>query len=46
MNKKHWNTIFIDGTVNSKIIKEWISDSYNLVIAGLAKAEQKRLKEM
>ena len=46
MNKKHWNTIFIDGAVNSKIIQEWISDSYNLVIAGLAKAEQKRLKEM
>lgn len=31
MNKKHWNTILIDGSVSSKLIKEWIDDSYNLV---------------
>lgn len=31
MNKKHWNTIVVDGSVNSKLLKEWIDDSYNLV---------------
>jgi predicted DNA-binding protein (MmcQ/YjbR family) len=31
MNKKHWNTIIVDGSVSSKQIKEWIDDSYSLV---------------
>jgi predicted DNA-binding protein (MmcQ/YjbR family) len=33
MNKKHWNTIVVDGTVPSKLIKEWIDHSYELVKA-------------
>jgi predicted DNA-binding protein (MmcQ/YjbR family) len=35
MNKKHWNTIDIDGSVPDKMIKEWIDYSYQLVIAKL-----------
>ncbi|MDF2384241.1 MmcQ/YjbR family DNA-binding protein [Nostoc ellipsosporum NOK] len=31
MNKKHWNTIVIDGSVPAKLIKEWIDHSYELV---------------
>lgn len=31
MNKKHWNTIVVDGTVPAKQIKEWIDHSYELV---------------
>src|SRR5436190_23302360 len=31
MNKKHWNTIFVDGSLSSKQIKEFIDDSYKLV---------------
>ncbi len=31
MNKKHWNTIVVDGSVASKFIKEWIDHSYELV---------------
>jgi len=31
MNKKHWNTIIIDGSVSSKQLKEWIDWSYDLV---------------
>lgn len=31
MNKKHWNTIVVDGSVSSKQLKEWIDDSYDLV---------------
>lgn len=31
MNKKHWNTVIVDGSVNSKLLKEWIDDSYELV---------------
>lgn len=31
MNKKHWNTIIVDGSLNTKLLKEFISDSYKLV---------------
>lgn len=37
MDKKHWNTVMIDGTISDKLLKEWITDSYNLVIKKLPK---------
>lgn len=37
MNKKHWNTIICDGSVSQNHIKEWIDDSYNLVVSSLTK---------
>ena len=45
MNKKHWNTIIIDGSVSIRKIYEWIDDSYNLVVAGLNKSDLKKLKK-
>ena len=33
MNKKHWNTIILDGTVPSRLIYELIDHSYELVNA-------------
>ncbi|GDX51379.1 hypothetical protein LBMAG27_04260 [Bacteroidota bacterium] len=42
MNKQHWNTIIIDGTVSSKIIKEWIDLSYDLIVASLPKKKISR----
>ena len=40
MNKKHWNTITVDGSVTVKLLKEWIDDSYDLV-AGKSKKKTK-----
>ncbi|MCH5689107.1 MmcQ/YjbR family DNA-binding protein [Niabella sp. W65] len=31
MNKKHWNTVTVDGSVSFKQLKEWIDHSYELV---------------
>ncbi|GAB1404019.1 putative protein YjbR [anaerobic digester metagenome] len=31
MNKKHWNTVEIDGSVNDELLRSWIMDSYELV---------------
>ncbi len=31
MNKKHWNTIIVDGRLSAKQLKEMIDDSYTLV---------------
>ncbi len=35
MNKKHWNTVIIDGTVNDEVLKQWIDHSYDLIVASL-----------
>jgi predicted DNA-binding protein (MmcQ/YjbR family) len=43
MNKKHWNSIIIDGTVPSQKLFEWIDDSYNLVVAGLNKSDKEAI---
>ena len=37
MNKKHWNTIIVDGSIPRKLIQEMIDDSYLLVAKSLPK---------
>jgi predicted DNA-binding protein (MmcQ/YjbR family) len=32
MNKKHWNTIYVDGSVPDKELFSWIDHSYDLVL--------------
>lgn len=32
MNKKHWNTILVDGTISDREIFSWIDHSYDLVV--------------
>ncbi|GMR25081.1 MAG: MmcQ/YjbR family DNA-binding protein [Ignavibacteria bacterium] len=44
MNKKHWNTIWVDGTLRNELIYRWIDDSYNLVVKGLRKTEKEILQ--
>ncbi|HEX4876264.1 MAG TPA: MmcQ/YjbR family DNA-binding protein [Chitinophagaceae bacterium] len=41
MNKKHWNTIVVDGSVSVKQLKEWIDLSYDLVAASLPGKKKK-----
>ncbi len=40
MNKKHWNTIVVDGSVSIRQLKEWIDHSYDLVSGSLAKKKK------
>jgi predicted DNA-binding protein (MmcQ/YjbR family) len=35
MNKKHWNTVHVTGSILSETIFSWIKDSYDLVVKGL-----------
>ncbi|MBL7764120.1 MAG: MmcQ/YjbR family DNA-binding protein [Chitinophagaceae bacterium] len=37
MNKKHWNTVTIDGSLSNDLLKEMIDDSYALVVQSLPK---------
>jgi predicted DNA-binding protein (MmcQ/YjbR family) len=46
MNKKYWNTVHLDGTVPEKLIREWILDSYKLVVEGLTRKLRKELDDL
>ncbi len=43
MNKKHWNTVLADGSVNRQLLQEWIDHSYDLVVASLPKSQRQNL---
>lgn len=45
MNKKHWNTITLDGSISDEQILEMIDDSYELVVKGLKKADRQELEQ-
>jgi predicted DNA-binding protein (MmcQ/YjbR family) len=35
LNKRHWNTVVIDGSLSEQTIKDLIEDSYDLVVSRL-----------
>jgi predicted DNA-binding protein (MmcQ/YjbR family) len=45
MNKKHWITVLMDGSISDKQILSWIDDSYALVATGLTRAKKEQLKK-
>jgi len=45
MNKKHWNTVIINGQLHSKQIREMIDASYDLVVRSLPLKERKKIEK-
>lgn len=43
VNKKHWNTVLLDGTVPDDEVRDMIEHSYRRVVAGLPKAARQPL---
>ena len=43
MNKRHWNTVTADGELPDRVVRELVEDSYDLVVAGLPRADRLRL---
>ena len=43
MNKKHWNTIILDGTMEEENLKLMIDDSYDLIVSKLTKKQKEEL---
>lgn len=43
MNKKHWNTVTLDGSVPTALVAELIDHSYDLVARSLTKRVQREL---
>jgi predicted DNA-binding protein (MmcQ/YjbR family) len=43
MNKVHWNTVYMDGSLTQKQLREMIDHSYQLVLKSLPKKLQEQL---
>jgi hypothetical protein len=43
MNKKHWNTVRLDGSVPSAVVRELVRHSYDLVVAGIPASKRRAL---
>jgi predicted DNA-binding protein (MmcQ/YjbR family) len=40
MSKLHWNTVVVDHGITGRLLKDFIDDSYQLVLNSLPKAKQ------
>jgi predicted DNA-binding protein (MmcQ/YjbR family) len=40
LNKRHWNTVIVDGSLSDELIEDMIEDSYDLVVSSLSRARQ------
>jgi predicted DNA-binding protein (MmcQ/YjbR family) len=45
LNKKHWNSITIDGSVPDDVLKQWIDESYMLVVKKVPKKVRLELED-
>jgi predicted DNA-binding protein (MmcQ/YjbR family) len=43
LNKRHWNTVVIDGSLSDEEVADMIEDSYDLVVSKLPAAERRAL---
>ena len=44
LNKRHWNTVIIDGSLPEQMIKDMIEDSYDLVVSKLPASRRRALE--
>ncbi|MPY67467.1 MmcQ/YjbR family DNA-binding protein [Deinococcus sp. SDU3-2] len=45
LNKRHWVTVTLDGTVPEGVVRELLEASHALVVAGLTRAQRAELEE-
>lgn len=43
LNKRHWNTVRLDGSVPDAMVRDMIEDSYDLVVASLTRDQRRAL---
>jgi predicted DNA-binding protein (MmcQ/YjbR family) len=43
LNKRHWNTVTIDGSIADQLVEDMIEDSYDLVVSQLTQSRQRAL---
>ena len=45
MNKKHWNTLTLDGSIPDDVVLELVRHSFDRVVKGLKKSERDEINE-
>jgi predicted DNA-binding protein (MmcQ/YjbR family) len=45
LNKRHWNTVTLDGSIPDDTVVQLLEDSYDLVVAGLPRSKREALEE-
>src|SRR6059058_3375190 len=43
LNKRHWNTVIVDGSLPDDTVRDMIEDSYDLVVSKLPEARRRAL---
>jgi predicted DNA-binding protein (MmcQ/YjbR family) len=43
LNKRHWNTVIVDGSLSEQMIQDLIEDSYDLVVSRLPESCRREL---
>lgn len=43
LNKRHWNTVTVDGSLPDEIITDMVEDSYDLIVSRLPRAQRRAL---
>ena len=43
LDKRHWNTVLLDGGLEDAMVRDMIEDSYDLVVAKLPRREREKL---
>ena len=44
LDKRHWNTVVLDGSLGDEVVRDMIEDSYDLVVSGLPAARRRALR--
>ena len=42
-NKRHWNTVAVDGSMPDRLVREWVNHSYDLVVSALPRTVREGL---
>ncbi len=40
LNKRHWNTVALDGSLPDRLVLDMIEDSYDLIVAALPRSQR------
>ena len=43
LNKRHWNTVILDGSLSDQMVCNLVEDSYDLIVSGFSRARQRAL---
>jgi predicted DNA-binding protein (MmcQ/YjbR family) len=44
LNKRHWNTVVIDGSLPDGMLRDMVEDSYDLIVSKLPRARRRALR--